>query len=96
MRNIRQRSSFKQDLKKATTGRYRHILDKGGIFDQVLWKLMNDEPLPFTYRDHALRNNLEGKRECHLRPDFLLIYWYEGDDLLVLDRLGTHSDLLGL
>ena len=96
MRNVRQRNSFKQDLKRETKGKHRKIFDKGGIFDQVLWKLMNDEPLPFLYRDHALHNNLEGMRECHLRPNLLLIYSYEGDDWLILEGLGSHSYLLGL
>lgn len=96
MRDVRQRSTFKQDFKRGLKGRYRKILDKGGLFDQVLWKLMNDESLPPSYLDHPLHNNLEGKRECHLRPDFLLIYWYEGDNIIVLDRLGTHSDIFGM
>ena len=96
MRQYRQSSSFKQDFKRASKGRYRKLLMRGGELEAVVKKLVNDEPLDFSYRDHPLRNNLKGKRECHLRPDFLLIYWYEGDDWLVLDRLGTHSDLLGL
>ena len=96
MRITRQRSKFRQDFKRASAGRYRNLLRRGGELEEVVKKLSNDEPLPLQYRDHALHNNLEGKRECHLRPDFLLIYWYEGDDWLVLDRLGTHSDLLDL
>ena len=96
MRTTIQRNSFKRDFKRAVSGRYRNLLKPGGELQQVVNMLSNDETLPLSYRDHSLRNNLEGKRECHLRPDFLLIYWYEGDDVLVLDRIGTHSELLGL
>ena len=38
----------------------------------------------------------EGSRDCHIRPDFLLVYSYEGDDVLWLERLGTHAEILGL
>lgn len=57
---------------------------------------MMDIPLPPKYRDYALHNNFEGMRDCNLRPDFLLLYRYEGDDCLILEGLSSHSDLLGL
>ena len=96
MRRIRQRSSFKQDFKRESKGKNRRLLMRGGILDEVVRMLANDEPLPLSYRDHALHHNLEGLRECHLRPDFLLVYSYEGDDWLVLEGLGSHSEILGL
>ncbi len=96
MRITRQRSKFRQDFKRASSGRYRNLLRRGGELEEVIRMLSNDEPLPPKYRDHALHHNHEGKRECHLRPDFLLIYWYEGNDCLILDRIGTHSDLVDL
>lgn len=72
------------------------LLKKDGEFDSVVKLLMNDIPLPAKYRDHPLHNNWEGSRECHLKPDFLLIYTLEGDDLLILERLGSHSEIFGL
>ena len=96
MRETRERNEFKRGFKRALRGKYRNLFRPYGEFQQVIDLLKNDEPLPFVYRDHALHNNFEGKRECHIRPDLLLIYWYEGDDVLVLDRLGSHSDILGL
>ena len=52
--------------------------------------------LPPENRDHALTGNWRGHRECHIQPDWLLIYRIEGDVLvLTLSRTGTHSDLFG-
>ena len=96
MRKIRERNEFKRDFKRAVRGKYRDVLRPDGELQCVINMLKNDIRLPLSYRDHPLHNNLAGKRECHIRPDFLLIYYYEGDDWLVLDRLGSHSDLLGL
>lgn len=72
------------------------LLKKDGEFDSVVKLLMNDIPLPAKYRDHLLHNNWEGSRKCHLKPDFLLIYTLEGNDLLILERLGSHSEIFGL
>ena len=96
MRQLEQTTRFNRDLKRALRGRYRNLFVTGGEFDQVKDALMMDIPLPPKYRDYALHNNLEGFRECHLRPDFLLLYRYAGDDWLILEGLGSHSDLLGL
>lgn len=96
MRNIDYSNSFRRDWKRATKGKYRHLLAKGGVFDKVKNALAMDIPLPVNFRDHALHNNLEGMRECHLRHDFLLTYRYEGTDQLIFEGLGSHSELLGL
>ena len=96
MRNNDYTTAFKRDFRRALKGRYRRLLVEGGELEQVIIMLSNDEPLPPLYRGHALHNNLEGFRECHLRPDFLLLYRYAGDDWLILEGLGSHSDLLGL
>ena len=96
MRNIDITTQFKRDMKRELRGKYRKLLMKGGELDEVKYQLAMDIPLPAKYRDHALHNNLEGLRECHLRHDFLLVYSYRGTDLLILEGLGTHSDLLGL
>lgn len=56
--------------------------------------LANGETLPPKYKDHELKGNYQGHRECHIEPDWLLIYKIENDILiLTLTRTGTHSDL---
>ncbi|MFZ1343229.1 type II toxin-antitoxin system YafQ family toxin [Thiothrix eikelboomii] len=59
---------------------------------EVLYLLLNNQPLPDKYRDHTLSGGLQGFRECHVKPDLLLIYKLS-DELLELARLGSHSDL---
>ena len=96
MRKLIYRTLYKHDFKREYKGRYRVLLNKGGEFDVVKSMLANDIPLPPKYRDHALHHNWEGSRECHIKPDFLLVYTLEGDDLLILERLGTHAEIFGL
>ena len=76
---------------------YRNILKRGYnsvLFDEVVTVLANGEPLDPKHRDHALVNNWKGYRECHITPDWHLIYKIEADVLiLTLQRTGTHSDL---
>ena len=95
MRNIERPKPFRQDLKREMKGSYRKLLVRGGEFETVILHLANDIPLDTSYRDHALHHNWEGSRECHIKPDFLLVYTLEGDDWLVLERLGTHSEIFG-
>ena len=62
----------------------------------VISLLANEQPLPAKYRDHSLENsrNYKGMRECHIKPDWLLIYKVYSDRLVLeLIRTGTHSDL---
>lgn len=60
----------------------------------VIALLRENTPLPAKYLDHALSGNYAGYRECHIEPDWLLIYKIKNDTLtLVLSRTGTHSDL---
>ena len=56
--------------------------------------LLSEEPLPVKNRDHALTGHWAGWRDCHLEPDWLLIYKRSSDEL-TLGRIGTHSDLFG-
>ena len=97
MREVKQTKGFRQSLKRLGRGIYRELLV---MPDGELWQavriLANDMPLPPKYRDHPLHGNREGSRECHIRPDLLLVYKYEGDYLLILDMLGTHSEIFGL
>ena len=80
---------FKKDL-KAMTKRGYDI----GLLEGVVDLLLSGEPLSLKYRDHPLGGNWQNHRECHIAPDWLLIYKIEKDVLvLVLTRTGTHSDL---
>lgn len=82
-------SRFKKDLKAVKKRGYNLSL-----LEAVVEKLKNGEALPAANRDHDLHGNFEGFRECHITPDWLLVY-AKKDDVLVLSlsRTGTHSDL---
>lgn len=91
MRAIILSGQFKKDLKLA---RKRHLPEKE-IFD-VIRILAEDGVLPPDKHDHVLVGNFAGCRECHIRPDWLLIYRKQEDGvlgLLQLVRTGSHSDL---
>lgn len=80
---------FKKDYKRAIKRGYdKHALER------VIELLKNEQPLPEKYRDHALHGNYDGFRECHIQPDWLLIYQVDNDKLILsLSRTGSHSDL---
>lgn len=64
------------------------------ILKSVVKTLANGEKLPEKYRDHILVGDYKGKHECHLEPDWLLIYEYDNEKIILwLTRTGTHSDL---
>lgn len=94
MRTIERASSFKKDYKRVSATP-RHRSDLGGLFTEVLGQLLHDLPLAESYRDHLLTGNWSGYRECHIKPDLLLIYSKPDDDVLRLARLGSHSELFG-
>ena len=82
-------SQFKKDYKLAQK---RHV-DMDELF-KVISMLQKQKPLPEEKRDHSLVGNYKGYRECHVRPDLLLIYKIKKKELeLLLFRIGTHSDL---
>ena len=86
---IRPTSRFQRDLKRAAKRGYHTEL-----LTAVIKKLADGVPLEQRYRDHALAGDYAGCRECHITPDWLLIYELDGDTLLLyLMRTGTHSDL---
>lgn len=60
--------------------------------DKIVDDLINERPLDTKYRDHPLKGNYVGHRECHIKPDWLLIYRETKEDLTLV-RTGTHSDL---
>ncbi|HEZ7193136.1 type II toxin-antitoxin system YafQ family toxin [Kingella negevensis] len=60
----------------------------------VSWSLINNQPMPEKFKDHELKGNLNNFRECHVKPDLLLLYTSD-DDEVHLARLGSHSELFG-
>ena len=59
---------------------------------EIMTALLNQEKLPLKNRDHLLTGNYANRRECHIEPDWLLIYKLESD-CIIFERTGTHSDL---
>lgn len=89
MYRIRPSTKFQKDLKKVQKRGYDISL-----LTTVLNILANGESLPSKYKDHNLSGNYKGCRECHITPDWLLIYEILDDELILyLTRTGTHSDL---
>ena len=89
MRTFSRTSQFKKDVKRA---------DKRGKdlakLRVVLDLLIEGEPLPAEYKDHPLRGEFAGSRDCHIEPDWLLIYTLtENGAHVCFERTGTHSDL---
>ncbi|APW19025.1 type II toxin-antitoxin system YafQ family toxin [Gardnerella swidsinskii] len=82
-------SQFKKDMKRIRKRGYdTHLVNI------LLEKLRNEEILDETYQDHPLKGKYLGFRECHVKPNWLLIYRIDNDDVvLVLSRTGTHSDV---
>lgn len=87
MKAIRRTSQFKQD--------YKRMVRRGKRFDEfksVIEQIALGGQLAAKYRDHELVGQYTGTRECHIEPDWLLIYELSDDDI-VLVRTGTHADL---
>ena len=92
MRKLKTTSAFRTDLKKLS----KSEIDETKV---VVTKLQNDEPLEAKYRDHDLHGNYEGYRECHIRPDLLLVYkkGSEGELLiLTLYRISSHTNIFDI
>lgn len=89
MLKISSSGKFKKDLK---------ICEKRGynlqLLEEVIDILRVPNKLPIQYRDHFLKGDYSGRRECHIMPDWLLIYEIYEEELY-LERTGTHSDLFG-
>ena len=89
MLTIKYQSAFKKD--------YKRIVKRGydiRLLEEVISILANQEPLPEKFRDHSLLGKYTGCRECHITPDWLLIYEIDGDELILyLTRTVSHSDL---
>jgi len=94
MRTIERSSAFKRDYKRARTTP-RHGKDLDSPVAAVVSLLVSDQVLPEKHRDHALGGDWLGYRECHIKPDLLLIYRQPDAATLRLARLGSHSELFG-
>jgi mRNA interferase YafQ len=93
MRKIDRSSAFKRDYKREAKGQHGATLDASLM--PVLMALGNDQPLEPRLRDHDLSGEWAGYRDCHVKPDLVLIYRKLNADLLRLARLGSHSELFG-
>jgi mRNA interferase YafQ len=91
MRTIERTSQFKRDYKRLTKSAHSQALQTD--FVAVLTKLADDRPLAAKYRDHALGGEWTDHRECHIKPDLLLIYRKPNEIVLQLVRIGSHSEL---
>ncbi|MFQ9096083.1 MAG: type II toxin-antitoxin system YafQ family toxin [Faecalibacterium sp.] len=89
MLTIKYQAAFKKD--------YKRIVKRGydtRLLEKVIELLANQKPLPEKNRDHQLTGDYAGCRECHITPDWLLIYEVADEELILyLTRTGSHSDL---
>ena len=89
MLTIKYQAAFKRD--------YKRIVKRGydtRLLEQVIELLAEHKPLPEKFRDHDLTGNYKGCRECHIQPDWLLVYEVNNDELILyLIRTGSRSDL---
>lgn len=91
MRKIEYTRQFKRDYKRESKGRHSATLD--AALNAVLTALAHDQPLEPRHRDHALTGDWKDHRDCHIKPDLILIYRKPDEVVLQLVRIGTHSEL---
>jgi mRNA interferase YafQ len=91
MRTVKYTSRFKRDYRREKSGRHSKQLDK--LLMEVVDMLAADKPLPRRNFDHPLTGDWSDHRDCHIRPDLVLIYRKPDDASLDLVRLGSHSEL---
>ncbi len=88
MLNLVVTTQFKKDYKKI-----RRQGKKIEALNDLMGMIVEQKEIPQKYKDHSLVGNLRGRRECHISPDWLVIYRIEGDDV-IFERTGSHSELL--
>ncbi len=91
MRTIKRTAQFKRDYKREKRRKHGITLDKE--LSKVIESLIMNIPLPTYMRDHALIGNWKDYRDCHIKPDLVLIYRKPDTITLELIRLGSHSEL---
>lgn len=91
MRTIERTGQFKRDFKRELKGRYGKTL--GQDVGNIVVMLAKGEPLAAKHHDHALSGDWDDHRDCHVKPDLVLIYRKPDPQTLQLVRLGSHSEL---
>lgn len=91
MRTIERTIAFRRDFKREAKGPRRGVLDTD--LRSIIEALADDLPLLERHRDHALTGEWKGYRDCHVKPDLVLVYRRIGFDRLILARLGSHSEI---
>lgn len=91
MRTIKQSGQFKRDLKRESKGRHRQVLQRE--FVALVETLARDAVLDPKFHDHSLCGDWIDHRDCHIRPDLVLVYRKPDSETLQLVRLGSHSEL---
>jgi mRNA interferase YafQ len=91
MRTVRLKSRFKRDYRREKSGRHSKTLDVDLM--EIVNLLVADKPLLPHHCDHSLSGNWINCRDCHIKPDLVLIYCKPDDEHLYLARLGSHSEL---
>ena len=91
MRTIEPTTRFKRDYKRESKGEHRATLDAS--LEPVVDALANDRRLDSKYRDHPLSGEWADHRDCHVKPDLVLIYQRPDAETLLLVRLGSHAAL---
>jgi mRNA interferase YafQ len=91
MRTVKYTNRFKRDYRREQSGRYGKKLD--ALLVEVVTLLAEDKPLARRNFDHALTGGWHDHRDCHVKPDLVLIYRKPDADNLELIRLGSHSEL---
>ncbi len=90
MRTIERSTRFRKDFKRELKGKHKQTIQTE--LTPILSKLMHDESLEAKYCDHALSNNWKGYRDCHIKPDLVLLY-RKIEGVLQLIRIGSHSEI---
>ena len=91
MRTIERTTQFKRDYRRVSKGPYRDVLAEG--FLAIVTALAEDQPLDSRHHDHPLSGEWNDHRDCHIRPDLVLIYRKPDAQRLQLVRLGSHAEL---
>ena len=91
MRTIEHTTRFKRDYKREAKGQHRATLDAS--LEPVVDALAEDRPLDARHRDHRLTGEWADHRDCHVKPDLVLIYQKPDGETLLLVRLGSHAEL---
>lgn len=93
MREVIESKAYRKDLQREERGKYQLALKKD--LPNIITLLASNAALPAGLHDHALTGDWAGNRDCHVRPDLLLVYQKGDENDLYLVRLGSHSEIFG-